>query len=356
MAIFHLNCSVIGGKTGARQSAVAFAAYISGSVLTAEETHITYNFKGKLVTDSQVFLPERAPDKWLDRSVLWNEVERIEKPINGRLARIIDAAIPNELSIEDARQLMHDFAKYFTDQGMCCDMGLHCVPGNHHLHVMLTTRPLDHDGTFAKFKERKVYALDEEGKKIPLLDEEENQKLDKRGYPLYKRVRVLVNPWDSKDLVLDMRKEWERLCNSALEASGYEERIDRRSYAAQGIDRIPTKHDAIGRRIEANGGFSPICQENREIRKINSLRDMIDSLSAGVEQLKDKIEKVKVEAKQEYQDFLERFKSITGKVESIIFRNKDVDAEQKINDVDSQDVVKRDDDYVDRDSWHDPLE
>ena len=153
-----------------------------------------------------------------------------------------------------------------------------------------------------------------------------------------------------------MRKEWERLCNSALEASGYEERIDRRSYAAQGIDRIPTKHDAIGRRIEANGGFSPICQENREIRKINSLRDMIDSLSAGVEQLKDKIEKVKVEAKQEYQDFLERFKSITGKVESIIFRNKDVDAEQKINDVDSQDVVKRDDDYVDRDSWHDPLE
>ena len=75
-----------------------------------------------------------------------------------------------------------------------------------------------------------------------------------------------------------------------------------------------------------------------------------------MEQLKDKIEKVKVEAKQEYQDFLERFKSITGKVESIIFRNKDVDAEQKINDVDSQDVVKSDDDYVDRDSWHDPLE
>lgn len=49
-----------------------------------------------------------------------------------------------------------------------------------------------------------------------------------------------------------LRGTWERVCNAALERAGMDERIDRRTLEAQGIERIPTKH--IGpqaRQIEA---------------------------------------------------------------------------------------------------------
>ena len=49
-----------------------------------------------------------------------------------------------------------------------------------------------------------------------------------------------------------LRGTWERVCNTALERAGMDERIDRRTLEAQGIERIPTKH--IGpqaRQIEA---------------------------------------------------------------------------------------------------------
>lgn len=51
-----------------------------------------------------------------------------------------------------------------------------------------------------------------------------------------------------------LRETWERVCNAALERAGVDERIDRRTLDAQGIERAPTTH--IGPQalqIEANG-------------------------------------------------------------------------------------------------------
>lgn len=39
-----------------------------------------------------------------------------------------------------------------------------------------------------------------------------------------------------------LRETWERVCNAALERAGVDERIDRRTLEAQGIEREPTKH------------------------------------------------------------------------------------------------------------------
>lgn len=39
-----------------------------------------------------------------------------------------------------------------------------------------------------------------------------------------------------------LRETWERVCNAALERAGVNDRIDRRTLEAQGIDREPTKH------------------------------------------------------------------------------------------------------------------
>ena len=75
MAIYHLHVKVIGRKSGA--SAVASAAYRSGSRLRDERLDRSHDFSGKRgVVHSEVMLPKNAPQAWSDRERLWNELRR----------------------------------------------------------------------------------------------------------------------------------------------------------------------------------------------------------------------------------------------------------------------------------------
>ena len=61
-----------------------------------------------------------------------------------------------------------------------------------------------------------------------------------------------VREWNSREQVEKWREEWERITNRHLERHGFDERIDRRTLAAQGIERERTAHrgphmDAIAR-------------------------------------------------------------------------------------------------------------
>ena len=61
MAIYHLHVKVIGRKSGS--SAVASAAYRSGSRLRDERLDRSHDFSGKRgVVHSEVMLPENAPE------------------------------------------------------------------------------------------------------------------------------------------------------------------------------------------------------------------------------------------------------------------------------------------------------
>src|ERR1700750_11660 len=61
MAIYHLHVKVIGRKAGS--SAVASAAYRSGSRLRDERLDRNHDFSGKRgVVHSEVMLPENAPE------------------------------------------------------------------------------------------------------------------------------------------------------------------------------------------------------------------------------------------------------------------------------------------------------
>src|SRR6516164_7160439 len=65
MAIYHLHVKVIGRKFGS--SAVAAAAYRSGSRLRDERLDRSHDFSGKRgVVHSEVLLPENAPEAWTD--------------------------------------------------------------------------------------------------------------------------------------------------------------------------------------------------------------------------------------------------------------------------------------------------
>ena len=92
MAIYHLHVKVISRKSGS--SAVASAAYRSGSRLRDERLERSHDFSGKRgVVHSEVMLPENAPEGWSDRERLWNDVEASEVRKDAQLAREVDFAI-----------------------------------------------------------------------------------------------------------------------------------------------------------------------------------------------------------------------------------------------------------------------
>ncbi len=75
MAIYHFSAKVI-GRSGGR-SAVAAAAYRSASRLHDERLGRGHDYTAKAgVVHSEILLPEGAPERWLNRETLWNEVER----------------------------------------------------------------------------------------------------------------------------------------------------------------------------------------------------------------------------------------------------------------------------------------
>ena len=85
----HLHVKVIGRKSGS--SAVASAAYRSGSRLRDERLDRSHDFSAKRgVVHSEVLLPENAPEAWSDRERLWNDVEAAEVRKDAQLAREVE--------------------------------------------------------------------------------------------------------------------------------------------------------------------------------------------------------------------------------------------------------------------------
>ena len=74
----HIPVSIIKRSEG--RSAVAAAAYRSGTKLTNEWDGLTHDYTRKGgVVHAEIMLPAHAPPEFADRSILWNSVEQIEK-------------------------------------------------------------------------------------------------------------------------------------------------------------------------------------------------------------------------------------------------------------------------------------
>ena len=226
----HIPVSII--KRSAGRSAVAAAAYRSGTKLTNEWDGMTHDYtrKGGIV-HAEIMLPAHAPPEFADRSTLWNSVEQIEKARDSQLAREIEAALPRELSGEQQLAIVRAYVKdNFVDKGMCADFAIHDKgTGNPHVHIMLTLRPLKENGQWGA-KCRKAYDLDENGQRIP----------DGKGG--WKNHREDTTDWNDKGNVEIWRAAWAACTNRALEATGHPALVDHRSYKRRGIDKIPSVH------------------------------------------------------------------------------------------------------------------
>lgn len=307
MSIYHCSIKNISRSSG--RSAVACAAYRSGEELEDVETGITHDYRKKTgIAFAEIFLCKNAPERFQNREELWNEVEKIEKAADARLAREIEVAIPRELSLEEMKNLVAGYAKMLTEEGMCVDAAIHLKVGNPHAHLMCTTRKIKADGTWDQ-KEKKVYALDEFGNKIPVIDQEtREQKIGARGRRIWKRVTVAANDLNAKENVEKWRKMWSEHCNAYLEP---EQQIDHRSYERQGKkDVIPTIHeDYAAREMEKRGKLAERCEINREIAAANrdikailaepepdhrtKIERQVDELLNGFEKLNKKLKEQK---------------------------------------------------------------
>ena len=287
------------------RSAVAAAAYRAGEKLHDEESGKNWKYKKEEAIYSKITLPQNAPKEFADRETLWNSVQKVEKNADSRLARELVIAFPNELSREQARRITEDFSQFLADKGMCVDAALHWKNGNHHAHLMLTTRKIDKNGQWAEWKERKEYARDENGNKIPLLDKNGKQKTRERKgkgvEKLWKRVSVLADDWSKKTEYNKWKKELAGMMNAELEKIGVSDKVDYRSYQEQGIDKVPQVHEGhVARAIEKRGGKSFLCEHNREVRALNEKIEQTHELEKRIAELKkQKEEQQKQEQKPE---------------------------------------------------------
>lgn len=280
MAIYHLSLKTISRSKG--QSAVASSAYRSGSKLKDRETGETKDFTKKHgVAYSEIQLPTQAPAEYRDREVLWNAVQDKESKSNAQLAREVEVALPAELDRETQKKLVHDYVQQnFVDRGMCADWSIHDKEdGNPHAHIMLTTRAIKKNGTWAP-KQKSTYLLDKAGAKVPQIDPKTGQqKIGARGRKMWKRTTESYTDWNDRSNAEQWRANWAESCNTCLKP---EDKIDHRSYERQGVEQVPTIHE--GHVAREMGERSERVQTNKDIKTGNAEMAGISAVLAKVQE------------------------------------------------------------------------
>ena len=202
-------------------------------------------------------------------------MEKNEKAENAQLAREFDIALPIELTMEQNIALAREYVKRtFVSAGMCADLCVHDTgEGNPHFHLMLSLRPINENGTWGG-KQKKEYILDRDGNKI--YDPKKRQ---------YKCRSIPSTDWNDRGNADKWRKAWEDMVNAELKRIGSDSRIDRRTYAEQGIDKVPTVHIGVAAsQMERKGIRTERGDLNRAIAISNQ---QLSQQRARVRRIKD---------------------------------------------------------------------
>lgn len=336
MASYHFSVQVV--SRGSGRSSVACAAYRAAEKLTCERDGLVHDYTRKQgVLHSEIALPEHAPERWLDRSTLWNEVEATERRADAQLARETVFAVPHELTREQQIEFCCDAVQgLYVSRGMVADWALHDAGGdghNVHCHVLCPLRSCDESGflaksvnvytvrnaegeerqaTTAEFRELKglgwekvyKYRLGNEYRELTASQAEEWDGCKRVSKNAVQEARYL-NDWNDPGNVERWREAFCDMQNAALERAGSEARVDHRSYERQGVERIAQRHEgpqvrAIERKAEresvARGvEYAPVTDraaENAAVREHNAIlarvEATLDAMRRQVEAMRDR--------------------------------------------------------------------
>ena len=317
------------------QSAVEKASYISRSILVSEFDGQTYRPKyHEDLVHSEITLPPNAPKEYADRATLWNAVELAEKGQKSQLARMLKASLPNEWSYELAEEVVRDYVqRNFVDKGMCADWAIHDSENdkgqrNLHIHVMLTLRPLTEKGEWGA-KQKKVYDLDENGERIPIIDKKTGQqKVDKRNRKQWKCHTADSTDWNSQENAKMWRKDLADTINATNEQLGIALHWEHRSFKEQGIDREPTIHiGAVANALERKGIQTERGNINREIIRNNMLLEQAKEMLMFAKQevhsaQYEKIKNTAVSVKNEVMEMIAKVRGRKGRLDLPIVSGK----------------------------------
>ncbi|WP_104668371.1 Ti-type conjugative transfer relaxase TraA [Ensifer adhaerens] len=222
MAIYHCSMKPI-ARSGGR-SAVAAIAYRTATKMLNERDGIVHDFtKKKGVEHSEIVLPDSVDAAWaIDRSALWNAVEKAENRKDARVAREFEVALPHEMNASDRLALTRDFARELANRyGAAVDFSMHQPQGesdvrNFHAHVVMTTRVVAEKGLGEK-----------------TLIERENKWLLNNDQPT------------SQMQLREIRELFEHHTNRHLARLGLDVRVDHRSHLERGLEIEPTEHMGV---------------------------------------------------------------------------------------------------------------
>jgi Ti-type conjugative transfer relaxase TraA len=260
MAVPHFSVSIVARGSG--RSAVLSAAYRHCAKMDYEREARTIDYTRKQgLLHEEFVIPADAPD-WLqslisDRSVsgaseaFWNKVEAFEKRSDAQLAKDVTIALPIELSAQQNIELVRDFvARHLTAQGMVADWVFHDAPGNPHIHLMTTLRPLTEDG----FGSKKVAVRGPDGKALR----------NDSGKIVYELWAGGLGDFNA------FRDGWFACQSRHLALAGLDIRIDGRSFEKQGIELTPTIHLGVGTKAierKAEGAGEEAALERLELQE-----------------------------------------------------------------------------------------
>ena len=147
---------------------------------------------------------------------------------------------------------------------------------NPHFHFLCPIRPIEQNGKWG-LKQRREYVLDENGNRIP----------DGKGDYVFNAVPT--TDWGSAETLEFWREQWAVMCNAKFEEKGLDICIDHRSYERQGVELLPTRHEApTVRAMEKKGIKTEKGEFNRWIRATNAfIRDLRKRLAALLESIKE---------------------------------------------------------------------
>ncbi|MBB3594788.1 Ti-type conjugative transfer relaxase TraA [Rhizobium sp. BK529] len=236
MAVPHFSVGVV--ARGCGRSAVLSAAYRHCAKMSFEREARSVDYRAKRgLLHEEFVIPPDAPH-WLrsliaDRSVsgaseaFWNKVEAFEKRSDAQLAKDVTIALPLELSAQQNIELMRDFIeRHITSKGMIADWVYHDAPGNPHVHLMTTVRPLTEVGFGAK--------------KVAVVGADGNPIRNDAG-------KVVYELWaGGLDDFKAFRDGWFACQNHHLTLAGVDLRVDGRSFEKRGIELEPTIHLGVG--------------------------------------------------------------------------------------------------------------
>jgi Ti-type conjugative transfer relaxase TraA len=230
MAIPHFRGTFVSAGT----SPLSAAAYNHRTAMTDHSLGQRYAYKADDdLVYSDVAIPAGAPD-WLvllsqsgtpaqQSAKLWNFVIEQERQICAQTARKVIIALPIELDRAQNIALVRDYVSgELTARGYVVDWVFHDKPGNPHVHIMHTLRPL----TAAGFGPKRIAVLDETG--VP-----------RRGNGNKIVYRQFIG---NASTLVDLRTAWAATVSHHLAKAGRDIVLDLRSYKARGIKLTATTH------------------------------------------------------------------------------------------------------------------